>query len=218
MKTISIQASLKRGWTLFKGHKATLIISLVVLMILQMMTRSNKGGLLYHHDSLIRILVAVIAWVAVTIVKIGWLKLTLMIEDGESPKWTEVFSHADHFIRFIIGSLIYAIGTGLLMILLIVPGIYFAITYSFVPLLIIDKNMGIGEAFAKSGEMTRGHKWKIFGLVLATIGLTILGALVFLVGLLVVIPVCALAYAHVYRTLLKHAPHHAASEAPEMAL
>jgi uncharacterized membrane protein len=217
MKTISIRTSLKRGWTLFKSHKHALIISLIVLMFLQMMS-GNRGGVFYGHVSLIRLLTTLIAFVAVTIVKIGWLKMTLMIEDGGKPKWTEVFAHPEHFIKFAIGSAIYAVGTGLLMILLVIPGIWFAITYCFVPVLIIDKNTGLAESFARSEEMTKGHKWKLFGFFIAATGLIILGVLMLLVGLLVAIPVVGLAFAHIYRTLYEHSGKKLDSEAAEMAL
>jgi hypothetical protein len=218
MKTFSIRASIKRGWALFKSHKHTLIISLIVLTLLQSVMGDNKGGLLYSRESGLRILIIIIAWVAVTVVRIGWLKITLLIEDGQSPKWTDVFAYGDYFLKFFLASFLYAFGTGVFLLLLVVPGIYFAITYSFVPLLVIDTDLSIGESFKRSAEMTKGHKWKLFGLLLVSILLVMLGLLALVVGVFVAIPVTALAYAHAYRVLSRSSGHPSNPEAPEMAL
>jgi uncharacterized membrane protein len=211
MKTISIGAAIKHGWVLYKAHWSALSASLLVLVILQSVA-GNHGG--YNHMTGLTILIAILAWVAVTIVKIGWLKMTLMIEEGGKPKWTEIFAHAELFVKFAIASFLYALGTGVFMILLIIPGIYFALKYAFVPILVIDTELGILESFKRSSEMTDGHKWKLLALFIVLVLLTVLGAIVFVVGLIVAIPVSALAYAHIYRLLLGKA----ASEAPEMAL
>lgn len=49
------------------------------------------------------------------------------------------------------------------LILLVIPAIIFGIWYSFTLLLVLDKDMGIGEALKKSKEMVNGKFWKILG-------------------------------------------------------
>jgi uncharacterized membrane protein len=93
-------------------------------------------------------------------------------------------------------------------VFLIVPGVYALLTYGFVPLLTIDKGLGVGEAFTESARMTKGHKWHLIGFGLVCMLINLLGAMVLFVGLLFTIPLTLLAYAHVYRTLSKH--HHSA--------
>ena len=88
------------------------------------------------------------------------------------------------------------------LILLIIPGIYLAIKYQFFSFLIVDKNMGIMESFKKSEEMTQGVKMNLLLFSLALAGINILGALVFLVGLIVTIPTTVMATVYVYRKLL----------------
>lgn len=48
-------------------------------------------------------------------------------------------------------------------ILLIVPGIIFAIRLAFVPYLVMDKGLEPVAAVEKSWNMTRDHGWAIFG-------------------------------------------------------
>jgi uncharacterized membrane protein len=202
MKTFSIRASVKRGWELFKGHKKTLVVSFVAVSILQGIQNSG-GGKMHERYDLLMTLAGILAFVAVTIVQIGWLKLTLMIEEGKDPKWTEIFAHGDLFFKYILGTLLYIAGFVVGLILFILPGIYFTLTYGFVPMLLIDTDLSIGQAFTKSAEMSKGYKWKLLALNLTLLVLIIVGAMILVVGLLVAIPVVMLAYAHVYRSLLK---------------
>ncbi|MDB5194431.1 MAG: hypothetical protein JWN50_445 [Parcubacteria group bacterium] len=203
MKTFSIGAAIKRGWTLFKNHKMALVFSLLSLFVLQSVASHDglmPGG--HHREVMISVLLlGIVVWVIVTIVKIGWLNLLLMIDEGKKPEWTEIFAHPEHVIVFVLTGFLYALGTALLSILFIIPGIYFALTYCFVPLLVIDTDLEIGESFTRSAAMTKGHKWKLFGFFITLLGLVILGAIALVVGLLVAIPVAGLAYVHVYKIL-----------------
>ena len=94
--------------------------------------------------------------------------------------------------------------------LLVVPGVYLSIRFMFVPILIVDKELTIKEAFKKSTTLTKGVKWKLLGLALI-LGLIMLptnaifsnseyvlqGAFVVLVS-----PFVMLSYIKVYRFLL----------------
>ena len=71
----------------------------------------------------------------------------------------------------------------------------------FVPYLVIDRGLGPIEAMKESWRVTKGHKWQLFFLFLALIGLNILGAIALIIGLLVTVPISMLAAAHAYRTL-----------------
>jgi uncharacterized membrane protein len=68
------------------------------------------------------------------------------------------------------------------VILLIVPGIVFAVRLSFVPYLVMDKGLEPVQAVEKSWSMTRGHSWAIFRLFLLAIPIFIGGLLLFAIG------------------------------------
>lgn len=62
-------------------------------------------------------------------------------------------------------SILIALGT----LLLIIPGIMIAIIYwLYTPAIVVEKK-GIGAAFTRSGDLTRGKRWHIFGLLLVII-------------------------------------------------
>ncbi len=86
-------------------------------------------------------------------------------------------------------------------ILLIFPGIYFAIKYKFFIYFILDKSNNAGESLKASAIITRNHMWKLFLFYILIFIINIIGVLVIGVGLLVTLPLSMLAEAHVYRKL-----------------
>ncbi|MGE5540822.1 MAG: DUF975 family protein [Bacillota bacterium] len=86
-------------------------------------------------------------------------------------------------------------------VLLIVPGVIVSLMLTFTSQLVIDRGLGPIEALKESAAMTRGNRWRLFLLVLALLGLNLLGALALLLGLFVTVPMSLLAFTHAYRTL-----------------
>ena len=73
------------------------------------------------------------------------------------------------------------VGLGVLggMILLIVPGFIIALMWSVaVPVRVVE-HTGITAALGRSSELTRGHRWAIFGLVIAFIILEVIISAIF---------------------------------------
>jgi uncharacterized membrane protein len=92
------------------------------------------------------------------------------------------------------------------LLLLIVPGIIFAIRLSFVEFLIIDRKMGPVEAISKSWKLTRGHGMTLFSMVLLSILVVLLGLLCLLVGVFVSIAWLYAASAVIYLTIISNQP------------
>jgi len=84
---------------------------------------------------------------------------------------------------------------------LIIPGIYFAYAYYFVPQIVADDpTVNWRDALAKSMEMTKGHKFELFILELSFIGWYLLGALI-IVGAYLVNPYLEATIAEAYAEL-----------------
>jgi uncharacterized membrane protein len=105
------------------------------------------------------------------------------------------------FWRFLGAHILTVIAIALGFIALIVPGVILAMGLMFVPYLVIDRGLGPIEAMKESWRVTKGHKWQLFLLFLALIGINLLGVAALVVGLLVSVPITMLAAAHAYRTL-----------------
>ena len=83
----------------------------------------------------------------------------------------------------------------------LVPGIIIAMGLAFVPYLVVERGLGPIDAIKESWRITKGHKWQLFLLVLALLGINLLGLLALVVGIFVAIPVTMIAFVHAYRTL-----------------
>lgn len=85
-----------------------------------------------------------------------------VIKMGEPEK--EVFKIGFKKIgKYLLVTLVLGIIIFFGFILLVIPAIIFGIWYSFTLLLVLDKDMGIGEALKISKEMVSGKFWKILG-------------------------------------------------------
>src|SRR5205823_4376706 len=62
-----------------------------------------------------------------------------------------------------------ALGIGIGMIFLLVPGIILYVMWSVAAPALVEENLGIFEAFGRSNDLTRGARWKIFGLELVAL-------------------------------------------------
>ena len=82
--------------------------------------------------------------------------------------------------------------------LLVLPGIYLAVAYSFAPYLIIEKNMGVWEALETSRKAITTCWWRYFGLLLIAVLLFIVGTIPLLIGLVWVLPIMAIAIGEVF--------------------
>ena len=82
--------------------------------------------------------------------------------------------------------------------LLVLPGIYLSIAYSFAPYLIIEKKMGVWEALETSRKAITEYWWRYFGLMLVAMVLIIIGSIPMLIGLIWVIPIAAIATGEVF--------------------
>lgn len=109
------------------------------------------------------------------------------------------------FWRFVGGQILLGLIVIAGLILLIVPGIIWGLKYMFTPFITIDRGLMPMEALRESGRITQGHKGELFLLMLALIGINILGFICLFIGLFVSIPVSALATVYAYRTLERQA-------------
>jgi uncharacterized membrane protein len=175
----------------------------VVIFIITFVIAAVLGGL--RLSALRAPLLALVIWLAQTIIDlvigIGLIHIALKFIDKKKPVYKDLF-----YYQPIVNYFLTALLTGLIviggLILLIIPGIYFAFRLKFACYLVIDKNLGPLEAIKKSWKMTKGNVWNLFffGILLGLIN--ILGFICLILGLFITVPLSMLATAFVYRKLL----------------
>ena len=75
-------------------------------------------------------------------------------------------------------AIVYAIGTGIASLALIVPGIIVAVMWSVATPALVEERQGVFASLARSRALTKGARWPIFGLILIyVLALLIIGSL-----------------------------------------
>ena len=135
------------------------------------------------------------------IIGIGIINICLKFLDNRKPKYKDLFYYKP-IVNYVLASIVEGFIVFVGFLLLIIPGIFFALRLQYTCYLIIDKNFGLIEAIKTSWKITRGNAWNLFffGILLGLIN--ILGALCLLIGLFVTVPLSMLATTFVYRKLL----------------
>lgn len=200
MEYFRIGGALKVGWEKYKSHVVFVWITIGTIIVVsgifggfEEMTKDI--WLLSFTISLASAFFSIVMQIGVT-----RLYLDLIDTDTEGQLRT-LFSHSHLFFRYLIASILMGFLVLVGLILFVIPGIYWGLKYQFLPCLIVDKDLGIADAFKESGQITQGVKWQLFGFSLAMIGINILGAVALGIGLLITLPVTILAHVFVYRKL-----------------
>ncbi len=105
------------------------------------------------------------------------------------------FALTVHFRSII--SLLFIVIAIVLSVFLVI----YAIALSFWSYILIDQNKQIIESMKESYHITKGKKWKIFGILLLLAILNVVGAVLLFVGLLVTIPMTILSFVFLYKKL-----------------
>jgi uncharacterized membrane protein len=192
--------AIRFGWNRALAHLRTVAGVVAIgwcVSALEQMVRSAAGA--HAVGSSLAFLLLQAVQIAVTL---GALSLFLRIHDGQSPRIRDMLDALPRFFPFLLAQIVYGLIVAGGMVLLIVPGVIWAIRFGFFSFFIIDRKLDPIEALRASWRLTRGHTLELFWLGLLFVGINLLGALALGIGLLVTIPTTAIAAAHVYRRLL----------------
>ena len=135
-----------------------------------------------------------------------WLAFWGFLQVVRGAKSVDLMKQAQNFgafFQYVITSIVVGIIVFLGVILLIVPGIYFALKYAFAGLITIDQGLDVGEAMKRSAEITEGRKLSLLGFSIVTMIINIIGGLLFGLGLLITVPLTLLAFTILYNNWKK---------------
>lgn len=121
------------------------------------------------------------------------------IRTGEKINIESMFDGFKNYGGVVLTGLLMGIYVLLWSLLLIVPGIIKALSYSMVYYIMRDNpELKYNAAIERSMEMMKGHKWELFCLGLSFIGWIFLGIITLCIGFLWIEPYMCTAYAHFY--------------------
>lgn len=209
MRTLSVGDCVRFGWETFKQRPWFLIGALLLAMIISSLPSmfvstpqvGPDGQIIPQPLTTLDAIMSIASIIASIFVGIGITTFSLRAHDNVQGVQLSDLWNPSPFWRFLGAHILTLIAVTLGMLALIVPGIIIAMGLAFVPYLVVERGLGPVEALKESWRITKGHKMQIFLLVLALIGINILGLMALVVGVFVTFPLTLLAFAHAYRTL-----------------
>ena len=132
---------------------------------------------------------SVITTVILAPLMIGLLKYVDEVRNGQTPDVNIIFSYYSNFLNIAIMSAISSILVSIGTFLLIIPGIYLAISMVLAPYLMMkDKDLDPIKALKSSFEMMNGHRLEMLVFGLSFIGWFLLVAVTFGIAIIWVGP------------------------------
>jgi uncharacterized membrane protein len=100
--------------------------------------------------------------------------------------------------QLVLATVVRNIITGIGYCFLVIPGIYFSVSYILTERFLVTERLSYWNALERSRKLITEKWFSMFGFCLLLVGLNILGALALGIGLVITIPttICALYLAH----------------------
>ncbi|MDX2239525.1 MAG: hypothetical protein NW224_02470 [Leptolyngbyaceae cyanobacterium bins.302] len=173
-----------RGWELFKQYALPFVGFLLLVLIIGGVLSRLPYPLGLNEDRQGGIVNSIIS----PILTAGFYIVAFKLAKGQSASFGDFFRGFNNFLPIflvnLVGSLLIALG----LILLIIPGIYLAVAYFFATTLVIEKRFDFWTALETSRKLVTKRWFSFLGFGLLLFLLNLGGALLFVVGLLITVP------------------------------
>ena len=187
--SIQIGHCIGRGWTLVKANFWLLVGATFV-------------GILIACGAGIPCIGPVIGLIVGGPMMGGLLALFLKRLRGQPASFGDAFiGFSTLFVPLMLANIVSSLLTGLGFLLLIIPGIYLAVAWSFTIALVIDKRLDFWPAMDLSRQVVSKHWWLIFGLLFVNGLVGLLGILCCGVGVFVAMPVAIASMMYAYEDI-----------------
>ncbi|WP_416666755.1 hypothetical protein [Egbenema bharatensis] len=206
--SVDIGGYLSRGWELFKRNVGGFIGFAVLLgginigfMVLIAMVDPAAGDP-EQPPSAIASLINGISTVISIPLQAGFYVVAFKLVKQRPTTFSDFFRGFNDFLQLFLASLVSGIFIILGFLLLIIPGIYLAVAYSFVVPLVIERKMEFWEAMETSRKVITKQWFAFFGLGVLMFFINLAGAIACGLGLLITIPLTYCTYTAAYEAIL----------------
>ena len=205
-EAFSISEVISTSWVRVKAQLSFFVIFTICILIFEFINGYlqeflKDSDVAWGAQGLYFIIVFVIA-LAIGLFQI---RLAIDIADGKRATTDALKEIIPLIGKALVVQIIYGIIVLVGTVLLIIPGIYWAIKYEFALYFVVDKNMSVFEALEESGKITKGVKLHLIGYSIVLMLIAIAGFIALGVGLLIALPIIMVSGGLVYRKLQAYA-------------
>ena len=195
---LEFEAAFSRTWEIFKSQMGIVIGAVLIVGAVNfgLSMFGDAISIALENEEIGPLVVAVFnmgSWLVNTFLGIGQTIVLLNVARGRPARIGEIMEGGPYFLRILGGSIVFGLMVLVGVLLLIIPGIILALMFGQYYMLIIDRNVGVFDAFGMSRQITDGNKMTLLGISLAggflAIGVTLVTCGV---GILIVGPYLAL--------------------------
>lgn len=187
---LDIGSCLERGWNLLKANFWPIVGTTFVLFIVMLIAQS------------VPFLGLLVSLLLTGVFYGGMYFFYLKKIRGQPAELGDAFAGFSlAFLPLMLASIVSSLLTTLGLLLLILPGIYLAVSYAFVYLLIIDHKLEFWCAMEVSRRVVTAQWWRVFGLMILGGIIAILGILGLIIGVFITMPILIGAIAYAYEDL-----------------
>jgi uncharacterized membrane protein len=207
IQSFSINGAFSQAWHVFTKKWAFVYLIGIVTLLASFLPAIFLGGLMERTESGgITIIFQVVNFLWSSAVAMGNMYVLIRIIREQPTELADMLKPLKYLGQYAWATFLYSLLMIVGMLLFIIPGLYWGYKYMYVPYLIVDKGMRTSDAFKMSALMTKGVKLKLFVFGIVTALVNIAGFLAIGFGLLITIPITALAYIAIYPVLLAQVP------------
>jgi len=194
--------TMKKAWAMLPGLKLNFWLAAIIYGVISAVL-SGVFGAMFGGSSTsfnpMEIVSQIITILILGPMAAGLYMIAVKHSVGVKAQVSEIFQYYDKIIPIFVATIVMYILLAIGFILLIIPGIYLAVCFSYVLFLVVEKDMAPIEAIKTSRKVVHYQWFQQAGLLLLSGGVVILGALALLVGLVWAVPLAGLMLALVYR-------------------
>ncbi len=198
----SIIGLLKEGFRRTDGEKWNFIGALLIYVIIGILVGGIFEIIFPKENSDLNSLLSSLLSMPITLpIIIGITMLGIKQARGERLEIPSIFNYFNMLVPIILAYFAMTILMLAGVILLVLPGLYLLISYTFTYALIIDKGLGVWEAMELSRKTVTTQWFKFFGLALISGAIILISIIPFGIGLIWTVPMTYISYGLLYHHL-----------------
>ena len=188
------------AWRAFIGHPRVLVTSMVVLfaswVCLEVaVVALHRWGVIFNvflHFAFLLLFAGLTTRLVV---------ISNEVLNGQEAGIGSLADSLERGPQALLAFCLYVIGVAAGLILLVVPGVYFAVRCALFGMVVATREVSAIESLRAAGSLSQGRWWGTCSFFLKVLALNLVGAALLGLGLLVSVPVSILATGSYYRSL-----------------